>query len=90
MSYFDGSFTKIRNISLGYNIPSAVTTKLKISSLRLYASAQNPFLFSKYGDNLDPEQARGRSVDLQREQTNEVGVGVPSTRQFLFGLNAKF
>ena len=88
MSYFDGSFTKIRNISLGYNIPSAVTTKLKISSLRLYASAQNPFLFSKYGDNLDPEQARGRSND--REQTNEVGVGVPSTRQFLFGLNAKF
>jgi hypothetical protein len=88
MSYFDGSFTKIRNISLGYNIPSAVTTKLKVSSLRVYASAQNPFLFSKYGDNLDPEQARGRSND--REQTNEIGVGVPSTRQFLFGLNAKF
>ncbi|MEJ7692039.1 TonB-dependent receptor [Daejeonella sp.] len=88
ISYFDGSFTKIRNINLGYNIPSTVTTRLKMSSLRLYASAQNPFIFSKYGDNLDPEQARGRSNN--REQTNEVGVGVPSTRQFIFGLNAKF
>ncbi len=88
ISYFDGSFTKIRNINLGYNIPSNVTTRLKMSSLRLYASAQNPFIFSKYGDNLDPEQARGRSNN--REQTNEVGIGVPSVRQFIFGLNAKF
>ena len=88
ISYFDGSFTKIRNISLGYNIPVALTTKLKMSSLRLYASAQNPFIFSQYGDNLDPEQARGRNNN--REQTNEVGTGVPSIRQFIFGLNAKF
>jgi TonB-linked SusC/RagA family outer membrane protein len=88
ISYFDGSFTKVRNISLGYNIPVALTTKLKMSSLRLYASAQNPFIFSQYGDNLDPEQARGRNNN--REQTNEVGTGVPSIRQFIFGLNAKF
>lgn len=88
ISYFDGSFTKIRNISLGYNVPAGVTKKLLISSLRLYASAQNPFIFSQYGDNLDPEQARGRSNN--REQTNQVGVGTPSIRQFLFGLNAKF
>lgn len=88
ISYFDGSFTKIRNISLGYNVPSKVSTKLKMSSLRLYASAQNPFIFSEYGDNLDPEQARGRSNN--REQTNEVGIGAPSIRQFIFGLNAKF
>ena len=88
ISYFDGSFTKIRNISLGYNVPAGFTNKLKMSSLRLYASAQNPFIFSQYGDNLDPEQARGRSNN--RERTNEVGVGTPSIRQFIFGVNAKF
>ncbi len=88
ISYFDGSFTKIRNINLGYNIPSRYTSKLNISSLRVYTSAQNPFIFSNYGDNLDPEQARGRNNN--REQTNEVGVGTPSIRQFIFGLNAKF
>ncbi|MGB4398312.1 MAG: TonB-dependent receptor [Daejeonella sp.] len=88
LSYFDGSFIKVRNISLGYNVPTTFTNKLKLSTLRLYASAQNPFIFSQYGDNLDPEQARGRNNN--REQTNEVGVGTPSVRQFLFGLNAKF
>jgi TonB-linked SusC/RagA family outer membrane protein len=88
MSYFDGSFTKVRNITLGYNIPAALTEKVKIASLRVYASAQNPFVFSNYGDNLDPEQARGRTNN--REQTNEVGIGTPSVRQFLFGINAKF
>ncbi|MGV3639996.1 MAG: SusC/RagA family TonB-linked outer membrane protein [Adhaeribacter sp.] len=88
MSYFNGSFTKVRNITLGYNIPAALTEKVKLSSLRVYASAQNPFIWSQYGDNLDPEQARGRSNN--REQTNQVGIGTPSVRQFLFGINAKF
>jgi hypothetical protein len=88
MSYFDGSFTKVRNITLGYNIPAALTDKVKIASLRVYASAQNPFIFSKYGDNLDPEYARGRSNN--REQTNQIGVNTPSVRQVLFGINAKF
>ncbi len=89
LSYFDGSFTKVRNITLGYNIPAALTDKVKIASLRVYVSAQNPFIFSNYGDNLDPEAARGRS-SAQREQTNEVPVGIPSVRSLLFGLNARF
>ncbi|PSR54856.1 SusC/RagA family TonB-linked outer membrane protein [Adhaeribacter arboris] len=88
MSYFDGSFTKVRNISLGYNIPTAISNKFKMSSLRVYASAQNPFIFSNYGNNLDPEQARGRSND--REQSNLISIGTPSARLIMFGLNAKF
>ncbi|KAA5549103.1 SusC/RagA family TonB-linked outer membrane protein [Adhaeribacter rhizoryzae] len=88
LSYFDGSFTKVRNITLGYNLPAAITNKVKMGSLRIYASAQNPFIFSNYGKNLDPEQARGRSND--REQTNEIGIGTPSVRSVIFGVNAKF
>ena len=90
LSYFDGSFTKVRNITLGYNIPVALTEKVKIASLRVYVSAQNPFIFSNYGNNLDPEAARGRDTNSQREQTNEVPVSIPSVRSFLFGINAKF
>ena len=88
LAYFDGSFTKVRNITLGYNIPAALTEKARIASVRVYVSAQNPFIFSNYGDNLDPEQSRGRSNN--REQTNLVSIGTPSVRQFLFGLNATF
>lgn len=40
----DGSFLRGKNLLLGYNFPSNVTNKLKLSRLRVYASAQNFFL----------------------------------------------
>ncbi|WP_229216514.1 TonB-dependent receptor [Dyadobacter sp. 3J3] len=51
---FDGSFLRGRNLLLGYNFPSAVTSKLKLSKLRVYLSAQNFFLLTKYPHG-DPE-----------------------------------
>ncbi|WP_308991088.1 TonB-dependent receptor [Mariniflexile litorale] len=48
LGYRSGSFVKIRNISLGYNLPESVTSSLGISKLRFYAQATNPgMLFSK-------------------------------------------
>jgi TonB-dependent starch-binding outer membrane protein SusC len=48
LGYKDGSFIKVRNISLGYNFPKTLTDKLGISGLRFYVQAQNPAtLFSK-------------------------------------------
>jgi len=47
LGYKDGSFLKIRNITLGYNLPSTVTGKLGISKLRVYVQALNPgFVFT--------------------------------------------
>lgn len=47
LGYKDGSFIKIRNISLGYNLPATATGKLGISNLRLYVQAANPgFVFN--------------------------------------------
>lgn len=42
LGYKDGSFLKIRNISLGYNLPAGVSKKLGISNFRVYAQALNP------------------------------------------------
>ncbi len=42
LGYRDGSFLKIRNISLGYNFSQNVTESLKIQGLRLYVQALNP------------------------------------------------
>ncbi len=47
LGYKNGSFLKIRNISLGYSIPDQVTSKLGISKLRFYVQASNPgFVFN--------------------------------------------
>ena len=42
LGYKDGSFLKIRNISLSYNLPGKIASKLTLSKLRIYVQAQNP------------------------------------------------
>jgi TonB-linked SusC/RagA family outer membrane protein len=54
LGYKDGSFVKIRNITLGYTLPKTFTQKFGIGSLRWYVSAKNYFTFSKMTD-YDPE-----------------------------------
>lgn len=50
----DGSFFRLRNITLGYTFPAKWTDRLKIKSLRVYATVQNAHVFTKYR-GYDPE-----------------------------------
>ena len=54
MWYREASFVKVRHITLSYNIPNSILSKVKIKSLRLSVQAFNPFLFTDY-PFLDPE-----------------------------------
>jgi len=55
LGYKHGSFLKIRNISLGYNFPERVSSKLGLSKLRIYVQASNPgFIFNQVSW-LDPD-----------------------------------
>jgi hypothetical protein len=47
MNYQNGSFVKVRYISLGYVFPRNMLEKARISELRLYTQLLNPFLSSK-------------------------------------------
>ena len=51
---FDGSYFRIKQIQLGYTFPKQWTKKIMIDNLRVYASLDNFFLFTKY-PGLDPE-----------------------------------
>jgi TonB-linked SusC/RagA family outer membrane protein len=50
----DGSFFRLRNITLGYTLPTHVTDRMHIKSLRVYATVQNAFVFTDYS-GYDPE-----------------------------------
>ncbi|HEV8286467.1 MAG TPA: TonB-dependent receptor [Chitinophagaceae bacterium] len=81
LSYFDGSFIKIRSMSLGYNLPSSIIQKVGGRSLRVYAIATDPFiLFSPYRKigGIDPEGA------------GTVGIDTPPVWSLTFGLNLSF
>lgn len=54
LGYKDGSFVKIRTITVGYTLPSTLASRIGVSSLRWYVSARNFITFSKVKD-YDPE-----------------------------------
>lgn len=60
LRYFDGSFVKIKNITLGYDFARNVIKSDAISGLRLYIAATNPVIWSEY-DTVDPETRRALS-----------------------------
>ena len=82
LGYFSGSFLKVRNINFGYNFPSALTERLKMSGLRAFVSIQQPFLFSEF---------RSKYKGIDNETTDTISEAqTPSVRQITFGINAKF
>jgi len=50
----DGTFVRLRNLTLGYSLPAILIKKAGISKLRVYIAAQNPLTITKY-DGFDPE-----------------------------------
>lgn len=75
LNYYDGSFVRVRNISLGYSLPPAVLQKAFMTKFRIYASVQNPFLFTNF-PGTDPEGA--------------TGFNDPSVTTYLLGVNVTF
>jgi hypothetical protein len=65
LGYKDGSFVKIRNITLGYNLPGSMAEKIHVRNIRIYASARNYFTWSKV-DDYDPEGAGSFDRPLQK------------------------
>ncbi len=81
-----GSFLRIQNVNLGYNIPNKLLSKVKLASLKVYVSGQNLYVFTPY-KGLDPEiGAADQNVFL-----SNVDMGrYPGPRIVTFGVNAKF
>ena len=50
----DGSYLRLKTITLGYNLPTSIVSVARISSARIYVSGQNVLTFTKY-KGLDPE-----------------------------------
>lgn len=98
LGYHDGSFIKVRSINLGYNFSTRLAQSIGLSGLRVYASANNPFIlyspFVKSGLGVDPEGTQvGGSLSnnaIANGRAITVGLDLPSTRQFILGINAKF
>ena len=82
----DGSFLRLSTLTLGYTLPSSLTQKMNIRSLRFYVTGYNVFVLSDYS-GFDPE------VSTRRKTALTPGVdysAYPRSRQLVFGLNVNF
>ena len=85
----DGSYLRLKNITLGYTLPRSLTNKIGINRFRAYVRAENLFTWTKYW-GFDPEIGAGFDNDTQKHRTENSGVdyGVyPQARTFTIGFN---
>lgn len=82
----DGSYLRMKNLTLGYTFDKSLVSKLKIRSLRIYASSQNLFTITKYS-GFDPE------VSTFSDTNTAPGTDFltfPQGKTYTFGINVGF
>jgi TonB-linked SusC/RagA family outer membrane protein len=80
----DGSYIRLKNLSLSYTIPSAFTKKVGISRLRTYVTGQNLLTFTHY-TGYDPEVNSYSGLQLGVDEG-----AYPQSRTVIFGINVEF
>jgi hypothetical protein len=85
-SYFieDGSYFRIRNIQLTYNLPNSALSRIGFGNAQIYLQGQNLFTFTKYS-GLNPEIQTNTDSTLGFD-----GGYMPVSRNLLVGLNINF
>jgi TonB-linked SusC/RagA family outer membrane protein len=82
----DGSYIRLKNITMGYNLPKFITNKMQLNNLRVYISATNLLTLTEYS-GYDPEVSSYTNNDAQ------IGTdfnNYPQSKVFNLGLNVSF
>lgn len=82
-SYFleDGSYLRLKNLQIGYSIPESAISKIPVSRIRVYATANNLFTITDYS-GFDPGLGNGGTFNRGVDRGF-----YPLTRSFIFGIN---
>ena len=85
----DGSYLRLKNVQLTYNMPKELISKIGLSNVRVYVQGQNLVTLTKYS-GLDPEiNLRNYAAGFDR-QIGVDGGSYPAAKQYIFGLNISF
>jgi hypothetical protein len=82
----DGSYLRIKNVTLGYTLPQHITQKFEVNKLKIYGSIQNLYTFTHYS---------GYDPDIGSKNQNVLKSGIdnghyPQARIFTIGINLVF
>ena len=85
--YEKADYLRVRTMTLGYTLPKETSRKFLVDKLRVYFTAQNPFIFTNY-KGIDPEAAKVEKDGNPKKDGS--GFGTPSTSSWIFGVNMTF
>ena len=82
------AYLRLKNLQLGYDLPSKWMKAIGLKSAYIYANAENLLTFTDFWDGYDPE------VNYNASATDGVSLGAannyPQTKAFTFGVDIKF
>lgn len=82
----DGSFLRIQNVSLSYNLPNRLINRFGLENMRVYANLQNLYTFTKYS-GYDPEVG---AINQDALMSGIDNARYPSPRIYTMGINVTF
>ncbi len=88
----EGSYIRLKDVTLGYNLPAELTKKFYVQKLRLYISGLNLLTITDF-NGWDPEVTRTSTRQSQTMLNVKQGVeyySTPQAKGFTFGINATF
>lgn len=83
--YGDPSFIRVKDISLSYDFPLEMISKIGFSRIRLYFTARNMFTFTRW-EGVDPELI----VDADDPTDDDIQLDIPMIKEYVFGLSLAF
>ncbi|WP_246254567.1 TonB-dependent receptor [Pedobacter foliorum] len=87
----NGSYLRVKSLTLGYKLPQSVLSKMKLRSVSLYVTGENLLTFTKYS-GYDPEVSAFAGTGGE-SSNGALGIDYgtyPQVRQFIFGLSVSF
>jgi len=85
----DGSYFRLKNLIIGYTLPSSISSKVKMSNLRIYLNAQNLLTITKY-TGFDPEIGSSIGWNARPLDFGVDNGSYPQAQVFSLGINANF
>ena len=86
----DGSYTRLKNVQLGYTLPKDLCARLHLVSLRIYFSGTNLLTFTQYS-GMDPEMTTSDNAKNEGDRASGMDWGTyPSAKSYNMGVNLTF
>jgi hypothetical protein len=87
----NAAYIRLKNITLGYNLPASLLSKAGIANARIYATGQNLWTWSpmyRHMKTMDPEVIEGSDPEMNAGAGN--GMSYPMLKTYTIGINVTF